>query len=118
MTTTTDPLARKSRSRPVVTAVVGLALVAAGLILGRIPYPVEARYWSAMQVDSVCRAFDQVTGAPATNPSCAYAHDLLVLAGTLIIAGLAIAATGITVAVLRYRAATAEESARGMESTR
>lgn len=123
MSIATNPATQKSRlsgaSRtPVITAIVGALTFGAGFVIGRVPYRVPGGFMeSAYTVDRMC-GFAHQLGANTITPMCVHAHDLMVLCGCLILAGLVTAATGITVAVrrMRCRAATAEEFARAIDS--
>jgi hypothetical protein len=103
-------------SRPIIAVVIGVPLLAAGLILGRIPYPVAGGFrQSAYWTDHMCRLAHQIQSSAGMTPMCTQAHAVLDVCGALIVAGIASVSVGIALVVTGRRARTAAERLAAMQ---
>jgi hypothetical protein len=94
---------KRLASKPVITAATGVLLFTAGLTVGRIKYTVPGGYhWDAVQTGNMCRNIAAVVGHSPASPMCVHAHELLALAGFLIIAGLYGIVVGVGLGVSRW----------------
>jgi hypothetical protein len=110
MTTTTRPdlqpvrlpvVSRSPKSHTsIVMTVLGLVLLAAGLVIGRIPYTVPGGWrWSAATAYRMCRNVGTLSGTYPPSPMCSRAQLVMGGCGFLIVGGLALAVFGAAWAV-------------------
>jgi hypothetical protein len=92
------------RHLPAIAVLSGVAAFIIGVAIPHIPYtqPGTGWHWTAAQADRNCTGAHQVFGTQTSALAlCQTAHGFLLVSGSLIILGLATAATGVVVTIRR-----------------